>query len=320
MVEQRNYQSGLALFAKVTVFATFLLLIAGAMVTSTDSGLAVPDWPLSYGMLMPPMVGGIFYEHGHRMVATAVGLLMTILAIWLWRKDPRPWMRKLGVAGFGLVVLQGVLGGVTVLFLLPVAISSLHAAVAQTFFLFTIAIAYFTSAEYHRPTGATIAAGDGPPLTRLGLALIGAIYVQLVLGAVMRHSGAGLAIPDFPLAFGRLIPPFDREGVAIHFAHRAWGVVVAAATLALTAHVLRRYPNAPALRRPAAALGLMVVVQVLLGGATIWTGRHPWVASAHLATGALILATTWLLTLRAYRWVQGAERARSFASAAPEAT
>src|SRR5437667_2183294 len=112
---------------------TLFLIFVGGLVTSTGSGLSVPDWPLSYGRLMPPMVGGIFYEHGHRMVASAVGLLTVVLAVWLSRREPRAWVRRLGYAALAAVVAQGVLGGLTVIFLLPTAVSVAHACLAQTF-------------------------------------------------------------------------------------------------------------------------------------------------------------------------------------------
>jgi len=128
-------------YAQLVVAAVVFLLVAGAMVTSTGSGLAVPDWPLSYGQLMPPMEGGVFYEHGHRMVATAIGILTIVLAVWLWRKEPRRWLRRLGWVALGLVVLQGLFGGMTVLLKLPVWTSATHACLAQGFFLVTVFIA-----------------------------------------------------------------------------------------------------------------------------------------------------------------------------------
>jgi heme a synthase len=135
-------------YAIFVALSTAVLLYWGGLVTSTGSGLAVPDWPLSYGMLMPPMVGGIFYEHGHRMVATFVGLLTIILAVWIQRRDRRKWMRMLGWTALGTVIFQGILGGLTVLFFLPVPISVFHATLAQTFFCITIAIALFTSPHW----------------------------------------------------------------------------------------------------------------------------------------------------------------------------
>src|SRR3972149_5273960 len=139
------YNKPLHRFATITAFATFLLVIAGGLVTSTGSGLAVPDWPLSYGKLMPPMVGGVFYEHSHRMVATFVGLLTVILTVWIWRKEKRRWVRVLSLVALLAVILQGLLGGLTVLFLLPTGVSVGHAALAQTFFCVVTSLAFFTS-------------------------------------------------------------------------------------------------------------------------------------------------------------------------------
>src|ERR1700684_776632 len=130
-------------FAVFTACCTFLLLIAGALVTSNDAGLSVPDWPLSYGSLMPPMIGGIFYEHGHRMIATLVGTLTIVLAVWLSLVEPRRWVRRLGWAALGLVIAQGLLGGLTVLFYLPPAVSSAHATLAQLYFITVLSLAVF---------------------------------------------------------------------------------------------------------------------------------------------------------------------------------
>src|SRR6185295_9097080 len=172
-------------FAVATAVATLALIVAGGLVTSTESGLSVPDWPLSYGRLMPPMVGGVFYEHGHRMVATTVGILTIILAAWLSRREPRAWVRRLGYGALAAVVAQGVLGGLTVIFLLPTAVSVAHACLAQTFFCLVVAIAVVTSprwrdAEKSRP-GA---------VTRIGVATVALIFLQLMVGAVMRHTKA----------------------------------------------------------------------------------------------------------------------------------
>src|SRR5687767_13201790 len=135
-------------FAVGTVAATLVLIFIGGLVTSTGSGLSVPDWPLSYGMLMPPMVGGVFYEHGHRMAATAVGFLTLVLAIWTARRETRPGVRRLAWGALGAVIAQGVLGGLTVIYLLPTPISVAHACLAQLFFCTLVAIATVTSREW----------------------------------------------------------------------------------------------------------------------------------------------------------------------------
>src|SRR4051812_41887334 len=186
-------------FTKVVAASTLFLIFAGAMVTSTGSGLAVPDWPLSYGMLLPPMIGGIFYEHGHRMIAAAVGFLTVIQAIWLQRREPKRFVRLLGWTAVGAVIAQGLLGGLTVLFLLPPAISIAHAGLAEIFFCLNVSIAFFTSDAFTRLRQHE--RGDAP--VGWTTALVAVVYTQILIGAVMRHLGAGLAIPDFPTSFGR---------------------------------------------------------------------------------------------------------------------
>jgi cytochrome c oxidase assembly protein subunit 15 len=279
--------------------ATLGLIFVGGLVTSTGSGLAVPDWPLSFGGLFPPMVGGIFYEHGHRLVATAVGLLTLTLALWVWRADRRPLVRRLALAAVLTVIAQGLLGGLTVLLLLPLPISVAHACLAQAFLCLTVALAAATSPAWEAPPDAPLDEPTSLPL--LAAATAAAVYVQLILGAVMRHGGAGLAIPDFPLAFGRLIPPFDAPGVAIHFTHRAGALVVALLVGWTAATALARHRRVAELVRPALAATALVAMQIALGALTIWTRKAVLPATAHVAVGAALLATTFLLALRARR-------------------
>src|SRR5688500_8760306 len=225
-------------FAWFLAASTLLLISAGGMVTSTNSGLAVPDWPNTYGQFMftfplKNMVGGIFYEHGHRLIASTVGFLTIILAVWIWRVDSRRWMRRLGVIALIAVIVQGILGGVTVLYFLPAPVSIAHAGLAEIFFCLTVAIAVFTSRGWISPAVAPV---DDAMLRRVAVTTTALVYVQILLGAAMRHTGAGLAIPDFPLAFGRLIPPVWNQGVAIHYAHRVGPLVVTIAILAAMSH------------------------------------------------------------------------------------
>src|SRR3954464_2896818 len=156
-------------YTVVVAICTLFLVVAGGLVTSNDAGLSVPDWPLSYGKLMPPMEGGIFFEHGHRMVATTVGLLTVILAIWVWRSDQRRWMRRLGFIALAAVIAQGLLGGMTVIFMLPKPVSISHACLAQLFFSTTVWIALFTSAAWRRAEPMVEDSGS-PSLRALGLA------------------------------------------------------------------------------------------------------------------------------------------------------
>jgi len=199
-------------FSKLTCISTLFLIFVGAMVKSTESGLAVPDWPLSYGMFFPPMVGGVFYEHGHRMAATFVGFLMLCLAIWLRIAEPRRWVYTLGYCALGAVILQGILGGITVIYFLPTPVSVAHGILAQLFFILTIIIAYSQSVqrrkrEYKRTESHRL-------FLKITVAWILVIFIQLILGAIMRHTQSGLAIPDFPKMGGSWMPLFNDEILA----------------------------------------------------------------------------------------------------------
>jgi cytochrome c oxidase assembly protein subunit 15 len=283
-------------WAVATAAATLVLIFIGGLVTSTGSGLAVPDWPLSYGMLMPPMVGGIFYEHGHRMAATFVGLLTLVLAVWTWRREPRSGVRRLAWTALAVVIGQGLLGGITVIFLLPTPVSVFHACLAQAFFCLTLALAFVTSREWIEspPPGDDVAGVRGAAVLATGV-----VFAQLVLGAVMRHTGAGLAIPDFPLALGRLVPPLDSAPVVVHFLHRLGAVAVAFVVAHLARQAFRSRDRR--LSRPAVLLVILVAVQVALGAATVLTGKAVVPATAHVAAGAAVLGACWLITLRARR-------------------
>lgn len=276
-------------FAVLTAVSTLALIVAGGLVTSTESGLSVPDWPLSYGQLMPPMVGGVFYEHGHRMVATAVGVLTLVLAFWLARSEERRWVRRLGMLAVAAVIAQGVLGGLTVLYLLPTPVSVAHACLAQAFFCLVVAIAVVTSPRWLPD------ARRFDSVSRLAAAAAGAVFLQLVVGAVMRHTKAGLSIPDFPLSLGRVVPPLESFPVAIAFAHRAWALVVAVLVFATAAAAART--GRPGLKRTGVFLGSLVLVQIALGAATVLSGKAVAITTAHVATGALLLGSTLALSL-----------------------
>jgi cytochrome c oxidase assembly protein subunit 15 len=309
----------LGIFATAVAVCTGLLVFAGGLVTSTGSGLAVPDWPLSYGELMPPMVGNVRFEHGHRMVATAVGMLTVVLAVWLWKREPRRAVRRLGLVALAAVVVQGLLGGLTVLLFLPAPVSVAHGALGQTFFCMTVVLALVTSAAWQRPVVPRQDAAGGPSLRTLAVACTAIVYVQLILGATMRHREAGLAIPDFPLAFGRLVPPFTSPEIAIHFAHRVWALVVTAAAAWVVVRVWRAHRTEPALVRPAAWLAAFLVAQIALGATAIWTQKAVVPTTLHVLNGALVLATSLVLTLQAFRCVapRAVAPARAPVAAAP---
>ncbi len=314
-------KSDLALhrFAVLTAAATFCLIIAGGLVTSTDSGLAVPDWPLSYGQLMPPMVGGIFYEHGHRMVATFVGILTTVLMIWLWRGDDRHWVKVLGTITLLAVIVQGVLGGITVLYLLPTWVSVSHATLAQSFFSLSIVLAIITSRSYRLCI--PVEEPQAKKTHMIALVTTGAVLVQLILGALIRHTGSGLAIPDFPLSYTHWLPPMNSVEMSslneyrltyydlppvelyqiwIHFTHRIMALLVSGLVLANVWHVLKYHPERE-MRESAIIQGTLLLVQVLLGALTVWTGKGVQVSTAHVAVGALLLGTSVALSVYSYR-------------------
>src|SRR5271157_2768317 len=190
MEAENSYHPGLYRWSILLAVCTLLLVVAGGLVTSRDAGLSVPDWPLSYGKLMPPMEGGILYEHGHRMVATTVGLLTIVSMIWLLRTERRKWLRMLGIVALIAVIVQGVLGGLTVLLLLPWWISTSHACLAQLFFATTVAMALFTSDWWLR--GPAQMDEDAKfPVRGLSLAAPVLVLSQLALGAAARHKAIG---------------------------------------------------------------------------------------------------------------------------------
>jgi cytochrome c oxidase assembly protein subunit 15 len=293
-------------FTKFVAGCTLFLIFAGAMVTSTGSGLAVPDWPLSYGMVMPPMIGGIFYEHGHRLIAATVGLLTVIQAIWLQLREPKRFTRILGWCSVGAVIAQGILGGVTVLLLLPHSVSIAHAGLAEIFFCLNASIAFFTSTWFR--ASRALEKGDAPiALTTL---LVIVTYTQILIGATMRHLGAGLAIPDFPLSFGRLVPHFTTLEIAVNFAHRMGGLSVALLTI-YAAIRLRRFESSHPLRQLANLLLTVVMIQIVLGGYVVWSGKQPVITSAHVMTGAATLGLSLItaLTARTIGWRTRRQRA-----------
>jgi heme a synthase len=289
-------------FATFVAACTVLLLLAGSLVTSTGSGLSVPDWPTTYGWNMftfPPSkwVGGIFYEHGHRLIASTVGFFTIVLSAWLWRVDPRRWMKRLGAAALGAVVLQGALGGLTVLFFLPAAISTAHAGLAEIFFCMTVAIALFTSPAWLAERKQV----DDPMLRRVASTTTAAIFLQILVGAIMRHTDAGLAIPDFPWMFGHLIPDHWDPKIAVHFAHRVGALVVVLSVVATAGHIWFHHADRPELTRPATLIIGLVAMQVTLGALTVLTRRNVWINSVHLVCGALVLATSIVISLRSWR-------------------
>jgi cytochrome c oxidase assembly protein subunit 15 len=283
-------------FALLVAVATFFLIIAGANVTSHDAGLATSDWPLSNGQLFPKMVGNLFWEHGHRLVATTVGLLTIALAVVLQIRERRSWVKRLGWLALGGVIAQGLLGGLTVKMNLPLAVSAAHATLAQLFFLTTVSLAVFTSRSWiFEPAGRVAQKGVGS-LRRFCLIACAAIFVQLILGAVLRHSASW----DQFLPTGLLL------------AHIGGAIVVALTVGTTVVVTLRSFRADKYLARPAMIVGILLLAQLALGSVTYFARAqspndpqplNPMISLtvAHVAGGALVFAATIVLTLRAYR-------------------
>ena len=289
-------------FAKLVAGCTVFLLLAGSFVTSTDSGLSVPDWPTTYDYNMftfPPSmwVGGIFYEHGHRLIASTVGFLTIGLALWLWFGDTRRWVKRLGVIALAAVIVQGILGGITVLYFLPPAVSIAHAGLAEIFFCLVVSLALFTSPGWKRPQLAV----DDSMLRRVATCTTVLVYLQILAGALMRHTDAGLAIPDFPLMFGGIVPNHWDLKIAAHFTHRLGALLVTSAVFATVGHIWYHHRSRRELTGPAALLVALIVLQVTLGALTVLTKLNVWFNSVHLVCGALVLTTSLVLTLRSWR-------------------
>ena len=318
-VQQNNSSSQIWLrrFSKITAWATWCLIFIGGMVTSTGSGLSVPDWPLSYGSFFPPMIGGVFYEHGHRMVASLVGFLILCLAIWLARNEKRRWVRNLGWAALIAVILQGVLGGITVLLYLPAAVSVAHGVLAQTLFILTIVMAYSQSKEHALRRGEK--EETSPVFLKWAFILTAFIYVQLLLGAIMRHTESGLAIYDFPTMGGYWWPPFNETmlnkinywrfehnlnpitmtQVVYNFLHRLGAGFIFITSCVVTLLALKYHTSKPRIMRSVYLLNSLVILQITLGILTILTQKQPIITSFHVMIGAGVLGISTLLILRA---------------------
>jgi len=277
-------------YAVLVACSTFVLIIAGALVTSNDAGLSVPDWPTSFGTFrMPRMVGGVLYEHGHRMIAGTVGILTLLLAAWLWWKESRRWVRRLGLAAVLAVVAQAVLGGITVLFYLPAAVSTGHATLAQIFFCLTFSLALFTRPGW-RWDETKVEDASSISIHQLTAATTGAILIQLVLGAAFRHSGFGIA------------------------PHLVGAAVVSLLVVWTVARVTMNFSQVSGLLRPALLLGGLLLVQVSLGlGSYVLKIQardavQPLppvvrITTTHVAVGALVLVASLFLTYQAFRFV-----------------
>jgi cytochrome c oxidase assembly protein subunit 15 len=298
MAVEGQYHAGLHRWSILLAFSTLLLVVAGGLVTSRDAGLSVPDWPLSYGKLMPPMEGGILYEHGHRMVATTVGLLTIVSVIWLFRAERRKWLRWLGVIALVAVIVQGVLGGLTVILLLPWWISTAHACLAQLFFSTTVAMALFTS-DWWMSGRVTVDEDPKYPIRDWSLIAPVCVLCQRALGAAARHKEIG----------------------SIY--HISFSPFVTAVILWVSLRILVHYGRNRELRLAATTLVAITFCQVFLGIAA-YMSRIAYADAVqpmplmvtftvfHVAVGALTMAASVALAILVRRNVMAP--AREFAA------
>lgn len=266
--------------------------------------MAVPDWPLSFGSVNPPgwwHMEGVNWEHGHRLMGSIIGLLVIGLCIAQWRSHRQSWIKWLGVIALITVILQGIMGGLRVT-QISLTWAIFHGCFAQAFFALLVAIAAINSANV-TSRFATQNAGLLKNLRVASITFFAAIYIQLVIGAVMRHHKAGLAIPDFPLAMGRIIPPLESFGVTIHFAHRAWALVVIAAGLWVATVIWRHWASRPQMAMIAHGIVILLALQVTLGALTIWHQRAEIPTTLHVINGALVLGLSMYLIVRAFLFV-----------------
>lgn len=296
------YHPGLHKFSIVLSVSVFLLIIAGALVTSNNAGLAVPDWPTSFGSLykIPPMVGGIKYEHSHRMIAEFVGLLTIVFAVWTQRKDPRSWMRKLGWFALVLVIIQGIFGGLTVKKLLPWYVSTIHGMIAQSFFALTMLFVIFTGRRWMESEPVAVLQQKSFDLRQFSWVAVAVVYMQLFFGAAFRHSA------QWKMS--------NNDGFVFPFQLHVYGAALATGVLfALSMRAITRYGAIRPVRGMGIAILALVIIQVSLGitsyfvrvlnGRDVTAPTHTMVAVtvAHVAVGALLLAHCFMLAVQAHR-------------------
>ena len=301
-------------FAWFICVAAVFLICSGGMVTSKNVGLAVPDWPTTFGynMFLFPVskwVGGILFEHTHRLIASVVGFLTIILAVWLWSSESRRWVRNLGLIALAGVILQGILGGLRVT-MLKDEIGIFHACIAQAFLALLVVIALVTTNFWRSLEEIDINQKKFMPIRRLAIAITLAIYVQLALGATMRHQHRDLAILDFPTANGVWIPDTSATALAkinawrdargfsdvdafqiwLQTIHRFVALLIGVGVIAFCSRVWRDARQVSALKKLSMWWVAFLLVQLTLGAWTIWSNKAADIATAHVAVGAIMLS------------------------------
>lgn len=296
----------LAGFAFLVFAATLLLMYAGGFTTTIGAGMVFPDWPLSNGSLNPPgwtTDEAMLAEHSHRLLGGTVGTLCIILAFWMWKKEPRKWLRHLAWIALGLVIFQGLLGGLRVL-LVNLDLAKVHGVTAQAFLCVLTAIAIGSSRWWKNFDSPEDPEGQAryQQLGMLGLALCCLTVLQLVIGAILRHRGAGMAIPYFPHAApdGSFLPLAWNWATQIHFLHRVVALVIYLGFGYFLVRALRTdLPNP--LRRLILSGFLLLNFQIALGAGIIWSSRAPFETTLHVLNGALFLSCLWGATFTFFR-------------------
>lgn len=305
------YRPALAVFAVLGSAWVFVLVTLGAFTTSIGAGMAFPDWPLSNGSVNPHgwlTNLSMFAEHSHRLSGTTMGLITIVLAVWLWRTEPRRWVRNLGWWALAIVVIQGILGGTRVLLdsvhvpgfamTLGQMLRIPHGVLAQVYVCILFAIAASVSRGWiqrPRPVSRIV--------RRLGLLCVVLLFVQLTIAATMRHNFAGLAIPTFPQSTpaGDWLPNAWDYRVVLNFAHRVMALVLTFTLVAFAIGLWFGRGISLGMRCGASVMVALLALQILLGAHVIWQSRQPHITTGHVVCGALLLATTFLLTWLAHR-------------------
>jgi len=328
-----KYRLFLHLFCVLNVVLTFFLLILGGTVTSKGAGMAVPDWPntFNYNMFLFPISmwkGGIFWEHTHRLWASGIGVIAIILCIWMWgTQKSRRWVSWLGTGLLVMVIVQGVLGGIRVTEI-DWRFGIVHGILGQVYFCLLILAAVVTGKRWNQLPPQQFQASQFSTPIRLGWILLFVLLIQLCLGAAMRHSGAGLSVPDFPTFYGSWLPPMSQESldlaidsmpqniqhdtngdvvhfrlwhIHLHVGHRFWALAVVIGVGLLLRSLRGFFPTVPSLAKPMIVILFLLVIQLGLGMLVIWSGKHPEIATIHQVTGATFLGLVTLVQIRMMR-------------------
>lgn len=300
-----TYNRAFHIYAIFFATITVILIYMGGLIKTLEAGLSVPDWPLSYGGLNPPRwleIETVRSEHGHRLMAMFVGLNAIILTIWAWKYlDATKWFKYLVTCSLVMVIVQGILGGLTVLFFLPDLISMSHAVVAQLFLLINVTIVVFSSKSWVIDNKVTTTNKSKVSIHSVSVLVTVSIVIQLLLGAWVRHTESGLAIPDWPLSFGYILPVFNDIHIITAFLHRTWAYVVCGMVIWLAIRIYRNHADSSILLKTMSFLLVLIIAQMSLGAMIIFFERSKYITTFHVPVGAMCLATAYFLFLQIHR-------------------